>query len=609
MFSSIRSRLIVIALLIVGSIYFLFPRTVTLRVRGADGVMHDDTVTGCRSSAGSTSRAACTSRSSWTSRSRSRPIPKKDLDLALTVLRKRIDEFGVEEPLVQKAGDNRIVVELAGITDPARAKAIVQRSAFLEFRITDKTSALEKALPAMDRALRGLGRQGRHRRAASRPPWSSSSAATRPAKAARHAEGATRRQGRRADSAKADSARRHTPVAGGVLGSLIQAGAVAGTATPGEYAVPETAFPRVDSLINLPAVARQLPRGVVLRWSAAPTSVGVQPYRYLYALDDRPIVTGSNLEDASAQLDPLTNGPDRHLPARPRRRPEVRRGDRQHVGDYMAIVLDGRVQGRPPVIQSRIGRERPDHAGQQEPAGGAGPGARAQGRRAAGAAQDRRGAAGRRQPRQRLDPQRHHRRRRRHRAGGPDHARYYRLSGVARGRGARRSTCCSRSAGCRFDATLTLPGLAGIVLSVGIAVDANVLIFERIREELMHGKTVRLAIDEGFQHAMTAIIDSNVTTVLTALFLFQFGTGPVKGFAVTLIIGIVASMITAVFVTRTFFMIWLQPPARPCHAEHLTCCDSSPTPTTTSSRSGAYAYARHGAVHRPGAASGSLVTG
>jgi preprotein translocase subunit SecD len=109
-----------------------------------------------------------------------------------------------------------------------------------------------------------------------------------------------------------------------------------------------------------------------------------------------------------------------------------------------------------------------------------------------------------------------------------------------------------------LDATLTLPGIAGMVLSVGIAVDANVLIFERIREELLHGKTVRLSVDEGFKHAMNAIIDSNVSAVLTALFLFQFGTGPVKGFAVTLIMGIAASMITAVFVTRTFFMIWLQ---------------------------------------------------
>jgi preprotein translocase subunit SecD len=108
-----------------------------------------------------------------------------------------------------------------------------------------------------------------------------------------------------------------------------------------------------------------------------------------------------------------------------------------------------------------------------------------------------------------------------------------------------------------FDAVLTVPGLAGFVLSIGIAVDANVLIFERIREELLHGKSVRLAVDEGFRHAMNAIVDSNVSTVLTALFLFQFGTGPVQGFAVTLILGIAASMITAVFVTRTFFMIWL----------------------------------------------------
>ena len=109
-----------------------------------------------------------------------------------------------------------------------------------------------------------------------------------------------------------------------------------------------------------------------------------------------------------------------------------------------------------------------------------------------------------------------------------------------------------------LEATLTLPGIAGLVLSIGIAVDANVLIFERIREELEHGKTVRLAVDEGFKHAMPAIIDSNVATVLTALFLFQFGTGPVKGFAVTLIMGIAASMISAVFITRTLYMIWLQ---------------------------------------------------
>jgi preprotein translocase subunit SecD len=135
---------------------------------------------------------------------------------------------------------------------------------------------------------------------------------------------------------------------------------------------------------------------------------------------------------------------------------------------------------------------------------------------------------------------------------------YYRLSGVLAVGALAFYLLFAVGGLAMIDATLTLPGLAGLVLSVGIAVDANVLIFERIREELVHGKTVRLAVDEGFRHAMNAIVDSNVSTVLTALFLFQFGTGPVKGFAVTLIMGIVASMITAVFVTRTFFMIWLQ---------------------------------------------------
>lgn len=109
-----------------------------------------------------------------------------------------------------------------------------------------------------------------------------------------------------------------------------------------------------------------------------------------------------------------------------------------------------------------------------------------------------------------------------------------------------------------FKATLTLPGIAGIVLTVGMAVDANVLIFERIREELRLGKPPRAAIDAGYSKAFITILDSNVTTLIAALFLFAFGTGPVKGFALTLSIGIIASMFTAIFVTRLIFdyFVW-----------------------------------------------------
>jgi len=102
-------------------------------------------------------------------------------------------------------------------------------------------------------------------------------------------------------------------------------------------------------------------------------------------------------------------------------------------------------------------------------------------------------------------------------------------------------------------ATLTLPGIAGIILTIGMAVDANVLIFERIREELRVGRTVKSAVESGFGKALSSILDANITTLIAALFLFQFGTGPIRGFAVTLIVGIVASVFTAVVVSRWIF--------------------------------------------------------
>ncbi len=102
-------------------------------------------------------------------------------------------------------------------------------------------------------------------------------------------------------------------------------------------------------------------------------------------------------------------------------------------------------------------------------------------------------------------------------------------------------------------ATLTLPGIAGIILTIGMAVDANVLIFERIKEDLKTGKSAKAAIESGFKKAFGTILDSNLTTIIAAVFLYQFGTGPIQGFAVTLIIGIIASMFTAVFVSRIIF--------------------------------------------------------
>jgi preprotein translocase subunit SecD len=533
---SIRTRILLILALVALSVFFLIPRDVTIRERDPEsGVMKDRTQKRVPLKLGLDLQGGMHLALELDQSKQVSADPKRDLDLALTVLRKRIDEFGVTEPLIQKVGDSRIVVELAGITEPARAKAIVQRSAFLEFRITDKTGALEKALPAMDRVLRGLGVRG--------------DTATKPSAVEQLLGGDSAKKAAKPDSAAKDT----TPVPGGVLAGLIQPSG----GTPGEYAVSETAFPRVDSLISIPAVARQLPRGLVFRWASAPMSVGVEPVRFLYVLDDQPIVTGSNLVNAQAQLDPLTNGAivTFELDRAGGRKFGEETG--KHVGDYMAILLDSRVQGHPPVIQSRIGRN----------------GQITLGNKSLQEAQDlaltlKAGAL--------PIPLKIVEERQVGASLGSDSIRdgitaglvgtalvilimigYYRLSGALAVAALALYILFTVGGLSMIEATLTLPGLAGIVLSIGIAVDANVLIFERIREELVHGKTVRLAVDEGFKHAMNAIIDSNVSTVLTALFLFQFGTGPVKGFAVTLIMGIAASMITAVFVTRTFYMIWL----------------------------------------------------
>jgi preprotein translocase subunit SecD len=116
-------------------------------------------------------------------------------------------------------------------------------------------------------------------------------------------------------------------------------------------------------------------------------------------------------------------------------------------------------------------------------------------------------------------------------------------------------------------ATLTLPGIAGVILTFGMALDANILVFERIREEIRNGKTVRSAIDAGFGKVFWTLVDTHLTTVIAAVLLFQFGTGPVKGFALSLVIGLAASMFTAIFVSRLIFELVLGEGKR---VEHLS---------------------------------------
>lgn len=535
MFGSIRNRLILIGALVALSIFYLYPRNITQRERGVDGVMRDTVIRRVPLKLGLDLAGGMHLALELDQSAKVSANPAEDVQRAVQILRKRTDEFGVTEPLVQQSGD-RIVVELAGIRDPGRAKAVVQKSAFLEFRITDKGGAFERALPSMDRALRSLGL------------GSAAGAAPKPSAVQQLLGG---------DSAKVESD--STDLTGGLLASLIQPANAAGIqATPGEFVVAETAFPRVDSLLNLPQVKALWPRNIELLWAGQPTNVGVNGFRMLYAVADKPIITGENLIDASAAIDPLTNGPIVRFELDRAGARKFLAETSKHINDFMAIVLDRRVQGRPPVIQGAIGKSGQITLGNQTlqeaqdlaltlRAGALPVPLKIVEERQVGATLGQDSIDGG------------------IKAGIVGTAlvilimvAYYGLSGILAVVALGFYVLFTLAGLAMLDASLTLPGLAGMILSIGIAVDANVLIFERIRDELALGKTVRLAVDEGFKHAMPAIIDSNLTTVLTALFLFQFGTGPVQGFAVILIIGILASMLTAVFITRTMYMVWMQ---------------------------------------------------
>lgn len=559
MLDSLKARFIVIGILIVLSIWSLWPRQVTTRVRGADGRMRDTTQQRVPIKQGLDLRGGMHLGLEIDQSKGKVDNPGDAIDRALKVIRTRIDEFGVAEPLVQKVGTSRIVVELPGVSDPARAKQIALRTAFLEFQMTDRNNLFRNALPAIDRALKAAGVTERTVGSAAQGAAPAASPAAAPASSA--VEDILGARAAPADTAKAGAARRDTARAdtlGGQLGQGPLSPLLFTGAMPGEYLVREEMVVVVEAMLARPEAQRLMPRGFVRRWGAETMSRGAMLYRGLYILEERPIITGEYLTDAKARLDPIYNQAtvDFQLTRRGGRFFERETG--QHIGDNMAIVLDQMVQSQPPVIRSAIsdrGQIELGRANLQE-------------------AQDLAlvlKAGSLPAPLTIVEE----------RSVGPTLGKdsinkgllagavgigmvilimivYYHFAGVLAVLALGLYVLFTFGGLAALGATLTLPGVAGFALSIGIAVDANVLIFERIREELAHGKSVRLAIDAGFRMAMNAIVDSNVSTILTAAFLFQFGTGPVKGFAVTLILGILASMVTAIFVTRTFFNLYVQ---------------------------------------------------
>ncbi len=537
--SRIRTRLILIGLLIAGSIFMLFPRDTIERVKRGEGFAYD-TVRRVPLKLGLDLQGGMY-LALEVDESKQAVADKSDaLERALKVVRTRIDQFGVSEPIVQKVGSDRLTVELPGIDDPQRATDVVEKQAFLQFQIVDESEALNRSLARIDQILRDLRVEA--------GTTASDDTAKRPTSTLTQLL-------TKADSAKGDSARSDsavTPTTGGPFSRRVQVGQI-----PGEYFVATRDVPVLEQYLAIEQVRNALPPGKEVLWSGDTTSLGGQAFRAFYVVDSRPIITGEYLQDARPNQSPI-DGTIVEFQLNNEGGRQFRRETGRHIQDYMAIVLDDRVMGRPPVIQGAIGTRGQITMGQGRDlreaqdlalvlrAGSLPVPLKIAEIRNIGA------SLGEDSIRQGLS------------AGALGVALvilimlvYYRFSGFLAVCGLAFYSLTTLAILAAFQATLTLPGLAGFVLSIGMAVDANFLIFERIREELERGKTIRTAVNEGFDRAWSAIVDTHVTTALTAAILYQFGTGPVRGFAVALLAGLAASMVSAIFVVRTLFMLWL----------------------------------------------------
>ncbi len=543
--SNLKYRLGLIAALVLASIWALFPRTVVERV-SRNGAFAYDTVRRFPLKRGLDLQGGM-HLSLEVDDSKQAVADKSDaLDRALKVVRSRIDQFGVSEPVVQKAGTDRIIVELPGIDDPERAEGVVKAQAFLQFQITDESQALEKVLPRFDQIVRSKGTA-----VASAATGAAAAPATTGLDLFSKKDSAAPGDTTKKDSASA-AVPGLTPNSGGAVSKLIAPGGI-----PGEYVVAAADQLTLASYLAMPEIQAAMPPGRELLWGADTVSQGAAPFRTLYMVESRPIITGEYLEDAKPNQSP-TDGTIVEFRFNNEGGRKFRSETGKHVQDYMAIVLDDKVMGTPPVIIQAIGARGQITMGQGRPlqaaqdlalvlrAGSLPVPLKVAEVRSIGAS-----------------------------LGADSISKgttamgiavllvvvimigYYRFSGTLAVGALVLFVLFTLAILAGFDAVLTLPGLAGLVLSVGIAVDANVLIFERIREELDRGKTVRTSIDEGFKHAWSAIVDTSVATILTAAVLYQYGTGPVRGFAVTLIAGIAASLFCAVFVVKTFYLVWL----------------------------------------------------
>ena len=471
------------------------------------------------------------------------------INRVLEILQNRVDQFGVSEPTIQKQGKHRIVVELAGIQDSERARALLQSTALLEFYLVKNVAVTNEIIAQLDDALKSDSNE--------------SADPIKEDKEPKKEENETEDQSTTVSElfGESDSQTANTDTEN-TLDNIFSEAPFSGllTSLPGDIGIEEKNVYAFKKLLAKPEVQSKLnnANGQFLlsqEVETATTNDAVSFYR-LYYLEKKPELTGGIVEEAEANLGSLGGGsagqPVVSLAMNSEGSRTWSRVTGSNVGERIAIVLDQKVH-MAPSIREKI------------------PGGRTQieGFANINEAKDlaiilRAGALP--APVNIIEE----------RIVGPSLGAdsiaqgtravmvglltvlvfmlvYYRLAGTVADFALVWNILLVLAILASLQATLTLPGIAGLILTVGMSIDANVIIFERIREELRKGKTPKAAIDSGYDRAITTIIDANVTTLIASLVLYQFGTGPIKGFATVLFWGILISMFTAVFITRTIF--------------------------------------------------------
>lgn len=483
------------------------------------------------------------------------------IDRAVEVVRNRVDQYGVAEPQIQKVGGNRIIVELPGVSDPEEVRRLLQGTALLEFKMVLEPERAIKVMQDINKVLAGSSAGDLLEDVSdtnSIVKDTTTVSETKDTTLIAKENDTVAKDGDTSiteDTTEQEMTQEEFMKENPLFFTVAIVDFESGMA---DAYVKETDRARVDRLLNSEEVKRVIPDDVTFAWSQRSfEGQGGEVYFVLYTIKKDAELTGKVIQDASSNIDPTTNLPIVTMQMNSEGSADWARITGSNINKRCAIVLDNVVYSAP-TIRSKIsgGNSQIEGMANVQEAklleivlkAGALPA-----------------------PLKIIEE----------RSIGPslgeDSIRagvtssiaalilvalfmmfYYRTAGAVADFALVINILFVLGIMASFKATLTLPGIAGLILTLGMAVDTNVLINERIREELGTGKPLRTAIDIGYKKAFSAIIDSHVTSVITGIILYQFGTGPIQGFALTLLFGIVVNLFTAIVITHFIFDIFLE---------------------------------------------------